>query len=41
MHAEVPDLVAITSRENILSGTEWWTSDKSDFVPKAYDLFGE
>ena len=39
-HTEVPDLVPITSRENILSGTEWWTSDKSDFVPKAYDLFG-
>jgi 5'-3' exonuclease len=40
LHTEVPDLIPITSRENILSGTEWWTSDKTDFVPKAYDLFG-
>jgi 5'-3' exonuclease len=41
MHPDVPDLIAVTGRDAILNGTEWWTSDKSDFVPKSYDLFGE
>jgi hypothetical protein len=36
----VPDLVPVTTRDAILNGTEWWTSDKSEFVPKSYDLFG-
>ena len=41
MHTEIPDMLAVTGRDAILNGTEWWTSDKSDFVPKSYDLFGE
>jgi hypothetical protein len=41
LHPTIPDLVAVSSRDALLSGTEWWTSDKSDFVPKSYDLFGE
>ena len=41
VHAEVPDLIAVTSRDAILNGTEWWTTDASSFVPKSYDLFGE
>jgi 5'-3' exonuclease len=41
MHETVPDLIAVTGRDAILNGTEWWTSDKTDFVPKSYDLFGE
>lgn len=41
MHETVPDLLAVTGRDAILNGTEWWTSDKTDFVPKSYDLFGE
>jgi 5'-3' exonuclease len=39
-HATVPDSVAISSRDGILNGTEWWTSDASSFVPKSFDLFG-
>jgi 5'-3' exonuclease len=41
MHESVPDLLAVTGRDAILNGTEWWTSDKTEFVPKSYDLFGE
>jgi 5'-3' exonuclease len=41
VHAEVPDILPVTSRDAILDGTEWWTSDKSDFVPKSFDLFGD
>ncbi len=41
VHAEVPDILPVTSRDGILDGTEWWTSDKSDFVPKSFDLFGD
>jgi 5'-3' exonuclease len=37
----IHDQVAVTGRDSILNGTEWWTSDKTDFVPKSYDLFGE
>jgi 5'-3' exonuclease len=37
----IPDTVAVTSRDGILSGSEWWTSDKTDFVPKSFDLFGD
>jgi len=40
LHKEVPDSTPITSRDAILNGTEWWTSDKTDFVPKSFDLFG-
>lgn len=40
-HKEVPDMIAVTSRDAILNGTEWWSSDKTTFVPKSYDLFGE
>ena len=41
IHASVPDTIAISSRDSMLNGTEWWTSDKTAFVPKSYDLFGE
>lgn len=41
LHESVPDVAAVTGRDAILNGTEWWTSDKSDFVPRSYDLFGE
>ncbi len=41
VHAEVPDILPVTSRDAILDGTEWWTSDKSDFLPKSFDLFGD
>lgn len=41
MHQTIPDTIAVTGRDSILNGTEWWTSDKTDFVPKSYDLFGE
>ncbi len=41
MHETVPDLLAVTGRDAILNGTEWWTSDKTDFVPKSYDLFAD
>jgi hypothetical protein len=37
----IHDQIAVTGRDSILNGTEWWTSDKTDFVPKSYDLFGE
>ena len=40
-HTEVPDIAPITSRDGILDGTEWWTSDKTSFVPKSFDLFGD
>ena len=40
-HNEVPDLIAVTSRDAILNGSEWWTSDSAKYVPKSYDLFGE
>lgn len=40
-HSEIPDTLAVTGRDAILNGTEWWTSDKTAFVPKSYDLFGE
>jgi 5'-3' exonuclease len=40
-HETVPDLLAVTGRDAILNGTEWWTSDKTAFVPKSFDLFGE
>ena len=39
IHETVPDLIPITGRDSILGGTEWWTNDKSEFVPKSYDLF--
>jgi 5'-3' exonuclease len=38
---DIHDQVAVTGRDAILNGTEWWTSDKTEFVPKSYDLFGE
>jgi len=41
MHKSVPELIPITGRDAILNGTEWWTSDKTEYVPKSYDLFGE
>lgn len=41
MHQTIPDTIAVTGRDSILNGTEWWTTDKTDFVPKSYDLFGE
>lgn len=40
-HASVPDIAPVTSRDAILAGSEWWTSDKTSFVPKSFDLFGE
>lgn len=40
-HKEIPNSLAVTGRDGILGGTEWWTADKSaDFIPKSYDLFG-
>ena len=39
-HKTVPDIVAVSSRDGILNGTEWWTSDAASFVPKSFDLFG-
>jgi 5'-3' exonuclease len=39
-HISVPDLKPAVTRDAILDGTEWWTSEKS-FVPKSFDLFGE
>lgn len=41
VHDTVPDISPVTSRDGILSGTEWWTSDKNSFVPKSFDLFGD
>jgi 5'-3' exonuclease len=41
LHSEIPDVLPVTSRDGILDGTEWWTSDKADFVPKSFDLFGD
>ena len=38
-HSQVPESVAISSRDSLLTGTEWWTNDKNDFIPKSYDLF--
>jgi len=42
MHETIPDLLAITAKDSILNGTEWWSSNsQSDFIPKSYDLFGD
>jgi len=41
LHAEVPDVIAVTGREALLNGTEWWSSDPTTYVPKSYDLFGD
>lgn len=41
VHHNTPELVAITNRDSILTGTEWWSNDKTSFVPKTYDLFGD
>jgi 5'-3' exonuclease len=41
IHSEIPDVMPITTRDGILNGTEWWTSDKTAYVPKSYDLFGD
>jgi len=40
VHTVVPQLTPAVTRDSILDGTEWWTSEKS-FVPKSFDLFGE
>ena len=41
VHHNTPELVAITNRDSILTGTEWWSNDKTSSVPKTYDLFGD
>ena len=41
IHQDVPDLKPAVTRDAILAGTEWWSSDKGSFVPKSFDLFGE
>ena len=38
-HDLVPESLAITGRDALLSGTEWWSTDKAKFVPKSFDLF--
>jgi hypothetical protein len=40
-HKEVPNSVPAVTRDAILAGSEWWTSDKTSFVPKSFDLFGD
>lgn len=37
----VPESIAIINRDAIISGTEWWITDKNTFIPKAFDLFGD
>ena len=39
-HLTVPDVIAVSSRDAILNGSEWWTSEASSFVPSSFDLFG-
>ena len=39
--SDVEPSIALTSRDTLLGGTEWWTNDKNVFVPKAFDLFGD
>lgn len=39
VYHNTPELVAITNRDSILAGTEWWSSDKISSIPKTYDLF--
>lgn len=41
LHAEVPEMIAVTNRDSLLAGSEWWSSDNNNFIPKSYDLFGE
>ena len=36
---EIPDILPITGRDALLNGTEWWSADKNEYVPKAFDLF--
>lgn len=38
-HVEIPDVKPVTGRDSLLNGTEWWSTNKSTYVPKAYDLF--
>jgi hypothetical protein len=40
-HEEVPNSAPAVTRDAILAGSEWWTSDKTTFVPKSFDLFGD
>ena len=39
MHAQVPSLSAVSTRDGLLAGTEWWSTDSNAYVPKAFDLF--
>lgn len=41
LYKNVPTSIAITNRDAILGGTEWWNNDKTANVPKSYDLFGD
>lgn len=41
IYESVQESIAIMTRDGILSGTEWWSSDKSIMVPKSFDLFGD
>lgn len=38
---DVKESLASTTRDSILSGTEWWSNDKTVNVPKSFDLFGD
>lgn len=40
-HVTVPYSSVVTTRGELLNGTEWWTTQaaKNTFVPKSYDLF--
>ena len=40
-HETVPLMVPHTGAESILGGSEWWSNDRTAFVPKSYDLFGD
>ena len=35
----IPEEIAVTGRDAILNGSEWWSNDKTEYVPKSFDLF--
>lgn len=35
----IPEEIAVTGRDAMLNGSEWWTNDKTAYVPKSFDLF--
>ena len=40
-HKDSPVSIALVGRDSILNGTEWLSTDKTAYVPKSYDLFGD